>query len=102
MYLASRLCIEVFNNFFFSSRRRHTRLVSDWSSDVCSSDLGGPVNVIEYGEGPPLVFVHGLGGSWPNWLEQLPHFGRSRRVIAMDLPGFGHSPMPRKKISIRG
>src|SRR5438093_5721962 len=27
--------------FFFSSRRRHTRLVSDWSSDVCSSDLTG-------------------------------------------------------------
>src|SRR5215213_11205518 len=27
-------------SFFFSSRRRHTRLVSDWSSDVCSSDLG--------------------------------------------------------------
>src|SRR5437016_8640497 len=27
--------------FFFSSRRRHTRLVSDWSSDVCSSDLQG-------------------------------------------------------------
>src|SRR5438093_5105014 len=25
--------------FFFSSRRRHTRLDSDWSSDVCSSDL---------------------------------------------------------------
>src|SRR5215213_10514145 len=25
--------------FFFSSRRRHTSLVSDWSSDVCSSDL---------------------------------------------------------------
>src|SRR5258706_5574000 len=30
--------------FFFSSRRRHTRLVSDWSSDVCSSDLGGVGN----------------------------------------------------------
>src|SRR5256885_4660191 len=25
--------------FFFSSRRRHTRLQGDWSSDVCSSDL---------------------------------------------------------------
>src|SRR5690242_20965807 len=25
--------------FFFSSRRRHTRLTCDWSSDVCSSDL---------------------------------------------------------------
>src|SRR5205807_3016386 len=26
-------------DFFFSSRRRHTRLQGDWSSDVCSSDL---------------------------------------------------------------
>src|SRR5690606_40670416 len=28
--------------FFFSSRRRHTRFSRDWSSDVCSSDLGTP------------------------------------------------------------
>src|SRR2546430_11504948 len=28
------------NFFFFSSRRRHTRFDCDWSSDVCSSDLG--------------------------------------------------------------
>ena len=28
--------------FFFSSRRRHTRLRRDWSSDVCSSDLTKP------------------------------------------------------------
>src|SRR5256885_8460311 len=28
--------------FFFSSRRRHTRLQGDWSSDVCSSDLVAP------------------------------------------------------------
>src|SRR5882762_10611119 len=27
--------------FFFSSRRRHTRFKCEWSSDVCSSDLGG-------------------------------------------------------------
>src|SRR5262245_62644422 len=31
--------------FFFSSRRRHTRCLSDWSSDVCSSDLGGSFGV---------------------------------------------------------
>src|SRR5256885_9232712 len=31
--------------FFFSSRRRHTRLQGDWSSDVCSSDLGIPIPV---------------------------------------------------------
>src|SRR5690349_9784987 len=28
-------------SFFFSSRRRHTRSLRDWSSDVCSSDLDG-------------------------------------------------------------
>lgn len=61
---------------------------------------GTPVNVIELGEGPPVVFVHGLSGSWPNWLEQLPVFARDHRVIAMDLPGFGHSPMPVEKITI--
>src|SRR2546426_2440982 len=32
----------MFSFFFFSSRRRHTRLQGDWSSDVCSSDLKGP------------------------------------------------------------
>src|SRR5262249_59001499 len=35
------VCLYLFF-FFFSSRRRHTRLVSDWSSDVCSSDLRTP------------------------------------------------------------
>src|ERR1700691_3310742 len=59
-----------------------------------------PVNVVELGEGPAIVFVHGLSGSWPNWLEQLPVFARDHRVIAMDLPGFGHSPMPHEKITI--
>src|SRR6266852_9400165 len=29
------------DDFFFSSRRRHTRCYRDWSSDVCSSDLSG-------------------------------------------------------------
>jgi pimeloyl-ACP methyl ester carboxylesterase len=66
------------------------------------SVAGRPVNVIELGSGPPLVFVHGLSGSWPNWLEQLPVFAAQRRVIALDLPGFGHSPMPAAEISIAG
>src|SRR2546430_8146570 len=35
--------------FFFSSRRRHTRFDCDWSSDVCSSDLGAvAVTVFPY------------------------------------------------------
>src|SRR6267154_5503351 len=32
---------------FFSSRRRHTRWTGDWSSDVCSSDLGAPGWIVE-------------------------------------------------------
>jgi pimeloyl-ACP methyl ester carboxylesterase len=63
---------------------------------------GAPVNVIEMGEGDAIVFIHGLSGAWVNWLENIPHFARSHRVIAMDLPGFGHSPMPVDGISISG
>ncbi len=61
---------------------------------------GGPINVIERGEGPPLVLVHGHSGRWANWLPNIPHFSRNHRVVAMDLPGFGHSPMPRERITI--
>ena len=64
------------------------------------SVAGTPVNTIDMGEGPAIVFVHGLSGSWPNWLEQLPVFAKDHRVIAMDLPGFGHSPMPHDHITI--
>src|SRR5256885_1685066 len=38
-------CAETLSIFFFSSRRRHTRLQGDWSSDVCSSDLCCPSTV---------------------------------------------------------
>src|SRR6266581_7773805 len=46
--------------FFFSSRRRHTRWTGDWSSDVCSSDLGpGRARSVAQAHGqiaqPPLV-----------------------------------------------
>src|SRR3712207_5514515 len=36
------MCAQLYSRdfFFFSSRRRHTRYCRDWSSDVCSSDLG--------------------------------------------------------------
>ena len=44
--------------------------------------------------GQPLVFVHGLSGCWANFLEQLPAMAREHRVVTLDLPGFGYSPMP--------
>lgn len=65
---------------------------------------GRAVNVIEHGEGegPPVLFVHGLGGSWKNWLENLPAIGLHRRALALDLPGFGDSELPAGEISITG
>jgi pimeloyl-ACP methyl ester carboxylesterase len=60
-------------------------------------------NVVEYGEGKPILFVHGLGGSWQNWLENIPAAAEAGyRAIAVDLPGFGASQMPTEKISISG
>src|SRR5690242_20885444 len=51
-------------HFFFSSRRRHTRLTCDWSSDVCSSDL-----LVAAAEARPfderLIFVN----AWNEWAE---------------------------------
>ncbi len=58
------------------------------------------LNLVDIGEGPVVLFVHGLSGCWQNWLENIPHFARDHRVIAIDLPGFGESEMPAKKISI--
>jgi pimeloyl-ACP methyl ester carboxylesterase len=81
----------------------------DWREHLHDVDVGG--SRVHYAElGPPeaeqhplaLVFVHGLGGCWQNWLENLPHFARRHRVIALDLPGFGSSPVPPWDISIPG
>ena len=63
---------------------------------------GRAVNYVEMGSGPPLLFVHGLSGCWQNWLENIEEFASDHRVVAVDLPGFGHSEMPEEKISIEG
>ena len=73
----------------------------DWREHLHQVQLpGAEVNYAEIGEGEPILFVHGLGGCWRNWLENLPHFGRTNRAIALDLPGFGDSPMPSWQIDM--
>ena len=76
----------------------------DWREHqrwVCVDEQ--PVNVVDFGDGDPVVFVHGLGANWQCWLEQLPHVAQTgRRAIALDLPGFGLSPPPQGGLSISG
>ncbi len=65
---------------------------------------GRDVSVVDSGDisppAPPLLFLHGLGGIWQNWLLNLPAFMGTHRVVAVDLPGFGQSEMPAGKISL--
>ncbi len=65
----------------------------DWQAHLHTAEVGEQrVNYAEIGEGPPIVFVHGLGGCWQNWLENMPAMAeQGHRAIALDLPGFGDS-----------
>ncbi|MBA3300349.1 MAG: alpha/beta fold hydrolase [Thermoleophilaceae bacterium] len=77
----------------------------DWPAHLHWAEVEGrALNYLDIGprdsEQLPTVFIHGLGGIWQNWLENIPRAATDRRVIAMDLPGFGHSEMPREKHSI--
>jgi len=76
----------------------------DWLAQLRQTEIDGrSVNYVdlgEQGEHRPIVFIHGLSGQWQNWLENIPRFAQSRRVVAMDLPGFGLSEEPAEKITI--
>jgi pimeloyl-ACP methyl ester carboxylesterase len=76
----------------------------DWPAYTKRLEIDGrEVSVVDTGgDGPPLLFVHGLGGLWQNWLLNIPAFMGSHRCVALDLPGFGGSAVPRGEISIPG
>ena len=52
---------------------------------------GGELRYFVAGAGPPLVLVHGLGGSATNWCELAPLLGQRHRLVIPDLPGHGGS-----------
>jgi pimeloyl-ACP methyl ester carboxylesterase len=77
----------------------------DWREHLHQVEIGGRrANYVDFGSGDsePVVLVHGLGGQWQNWLENIPRVGQDRRVVAPDLPGHGLSEMPADRISIPG
>ena len=57
-------------------------------------DLDGPVHYLDFGgDGMPLVMVHGLGGNAMNWMAVGPELAKNHRVLALDLAGFGRTPL---------
>jgi len=64
-------------------------------------DLDGPVHYIDFGgEGQPLLMVHGLGGSALNWAAVGPELSKQYHAVAIDLAGFGQTPLFRRSATL--
>lgn len=60
---------------------------------ACLTTAAGRLGVTEQGRGPatPILFLHGVGSDKSVWRDQIDYFGRSRRAIAFDFPGYCES-----------
>jgi pimeloyl-ACP methyl ester carboxylesterase len=57
-------------------------------------DLEGPCHYADYGgDGPPIVLLHGIGGSYINWMSVAPTLAERFHVYAVDMIGFGFTPI---------
>jgi pimeloyl-ACP methyl ester carboxylesterase len=75
----------------------------DWHRHARTVKVGrDALSYVELGEGDPVLAIHGLGGNWTVWLENLPALAQRNRVIAVDLPGFGRSAPAADGITIHG
>src|ERR1700757_2147969 len=78
------------------------QLAQPWGGASHFSDIAGPVHWVDFGGPagvPPIVMVHGLGGSHLNWVRIAGPLAERNRVIAIDLPGFGFSPAAGRRTS---
>ncbi|MDT7600182.1 MAG: hypothetical protein QOK26_2259 [Pseudonocardiales bacterium] len=86
-----------------------------WGARGWVTDLAGPVHWVEFSSGgsadtppagtvpadaPPIVFVHGLGGSHLDWVPVGPGLAADRRAVALDLRGFGLTPGTRRRATV--
>jgi pimeloyl-ACP methyl ester carboxylesterase len=82
------------------------QLAAPWGARGYVSALDGWMHWVEFepgaAAGPPLVFVHGLGGSHLNWALIGPQLAAGRRAMALDLRGFGLTPGDRRTATIWG
>jgi pimeloyl-ACP methyl ester carboxylesterase len=85
----------------------------DWPSLQRTLTIAGlPLNVLDTGppgspaarsaSAPALLFLHGWSSNWQIFLLNVAAFMETHRVVALDLPGFGASDLPREPLSIQG
>jgi pimeloyl-ACP methyl ester carboxylesterase len=66
-----------------------------------TADLDGPVHYLDFGgTGRPLLMVHGLGGSAINWMAVGPQIAEHYHALAIDLAGFGQTPLFRRLAAV--
>lgn len=74
------------------ARRSRARLIAAAPLTQRPEVLAGiSTNIMEGGEGPPIVLLHGQGEYWAVWLTVVRDLVRTHRVIVADLPGHGDS-----------
>ncbi len=68
-----------------------------------TADVDGPVHYLDFGgTGRPLLMVHGLGGSSLNWMAVGPEIAHDYHAMAIDLAGFGQTPLFRRSAAVGG
>lgn len=73
-----------------------------WEIPTRTVDLDSArVRIAERGEGPPLLLINGIGGNIEMWEPATRHL-RGRRLVMIDMPGTGESPLPRIPRRMRG
>ena len=64
-------------------------------------DVNGPVHAVDHGgDGPPMLLVHGLGGSLLNWRDVTGDLSSTHHVWSIDLIGFGGTPRAGREATI--
>jgi pimeloyl-ACP methyl ester carboxylesterase len=64
-------------------------------------DLDGPVHYVDFGgDGEPLLMIHGLTGNAMNWMAVGPELSKHHHVLAIDLAGFGQTPLFRRSAAL--
>ena len=68
--------------------------VSAACQTVSTTSAGNTMVWRIWGQGEPVVLLHGGYGSWTHWIRNVEYFAQFHQVLVPDMPGYGDSPLP--------